>query len=177
MVTDWCNCTCQVSKSQFIMLMPTLLLCASCDSGGCVQKAASSLAEVRSWWIINWQCCKLVVKTDSDFLWLEMTNRWTSLSLLNCNNLFECSGILGCEITSLPNCLNARCKTQSYKNVEIAFSCFFVAFFSGLTLAWQFYMQAVQIYKVLYASRKIYNYYIGRELIVLSLTRPRTIIL
>lgn len=130
-----------------------------------------------SWWIINWQCCKLVVKTDSDFLWLEMTNRWTSLSLLNCNNLFECSGILGCEITSLPNCLNARCKTQSYKNVEIAFSCFFVAFFSGLTLAWQFYMQAVQIYKVLYASRKIYNYYIGRELIVLSLTRPRTIIL
>lgn len=34
------------AQSQFIILMPTLHLCASCDRGGCVQKAASSLAEM-----------------------------------------------------------------------------------------------------------------------------------
>lgn len=33
-------------QSQFIILMPTLHLCASCDRGRCVQKAASSLAEM-----------------------------------------------------------------------------------------------------------------------------------
>lgn len=64
-------------QSQFIMLMPTLHLCASCDRDGCVQKAASLVIGCGSlwlsWWGCNWQCCKWVVEIDR-FLWLEVTN-------------------------------------------------------------------------------------------------------
>lgn len=95
-------------QSRFIMLMLTLLLCASCDRDGCVQKAASSLAEVpygcpgeavidravSEWWRLT---VIFVAWSDQQLLLL----RWMSVSLWNCSNLFECLGILGYEIIPL----------------------------------------------------------------------------